>query len=975
MKEYRGFIPFLLTDEKENIIYVCSSNRDIQDYSNVLNDIYDGNLLAFESNIHDDFTNLNYRLLKIIHYKKKYILLLSLDAFLKDYFKTDSVVKITKNKSFDIKNIEKKLIENGFTKVYMIEKQNEYSIRGDIIDIYSSEYENPIRVGLDFDDIVERITYFDRDTQKSIEKLDSIELHLDGNSKYAFLDLFKKIPKIYIENIELLKYKLEEIILRNRQNENIYKERFEKLVGLATPIEIESFTQKEITNFENMEYVKNLSKTQSIEIMSKEHKRYAEIFKDYNVKITDYPHYEGYKSKDKLVLTDRELKGIRVKRESKAKPKLRYKNPEEMKVGDYIIHENYGVGIYLGIEILEEREYLAIKYADEDKLYVPIERINKIEKYISESGEVPPIYNLGRRGFKRKKQKLYEDMVVFAREIVELQARREQGLGYQYSLDTVWQEEFEDAFPYTETQSQMQAIIDVKNDMESTKIMDRVICGDVGYGKTEVALRSAFKATTDGKQVVLMVPTTILAQQHYNRFKERMKNYPINIELLSRLKNTKEQKDSLQKIANGGVDIVIGTHRVISEDVKFKDLGLVIVDEEQKFGVKAKEKIKKYRSNVDMLTMTATPIPRTLNLSLLGIRDLSVIDTPPVGRKHPITEFVDKELIRDVVLKEISREGQIFYVFNSVEKMKNKVAELQELLPQFVKIEFIHGRLTPHEIKEKVSAFENGEIDILVATTIIENGIDIENANTMIIDGAEKLGLSQIYQLRGRIGRGNRQSYCYLIQNENKSKKARAREESLQLVEDGGGLALSMEDMKIRGAGEILGEKQHGAIETFGYNLYLKMLKEEIEKLKTGKVKTDEEFDDIDLKVDYPAYIPDEYIDKNQKIKVYRDLVAIDNEKELYEYKEEIADIYGKVPEPMCGLFRFIATKLKARNTGIRYAKSGKESIIKFNDETAPVEILIKMLKDKIIKYTDSVIFNGNIEDFLNIFEKYKKSV
>ena len=429
-------------------------------------------------------------------------------------------------------------------------------------------------------------------------------------------------------------------------------------------------------------------------------------------------------------------------------------------------------------------------------------------------------------------------MLIFAKEIIEIQARRAYEKGYKFSHDTVWQEEFEESFPYRETPSQLKAIEDVKHDMESDRVMDRVICGDVGYGKTEIAIRAAFKASVEGKQVALMVPTTVLAQQHFERFSERFKNYPITIELLSRLKTGKEQKEVLNRIEAGTVDIVIGTHRILSSDVKFKDLGLVIIDEEQKFGVKAKEQLKKIKNRIDMITLTATPIPRTLNLSLLGIRDLSVIDTPPEGRKPIETIFIEKDnkKLKDIIMEEIAREGQVFYIFNSVKNIAKKTDELRKLLPNYLKLDFIHGQMTPKEIKNKIKEFENADIDILVSTTIIENGIDIENANTMIIEGADRLGLSQIYQLRGRIGRGNRKGYCYLLTKESQSKKSKEREESIKnLGDSGGGLQLSLEDMRIRGAGEILGEKQHGALETFGYNLYIKMLNEEIARLKRRK--------------------------------------------------------------------------------------------------------------------------------------------
>ena len=503
------------------------------------------------------------------------------------------------------------------------------------------------------------------------------------------------------------------------------------------------------------------------------------------------------------------------------------------------------------------------------------------------------------------------------------------------------------------------------------------MCGDVGFGKTEVAIRAAFKAAIEGKQVVVMVPTTVLAQQHYERFTERMKNYPITIELLSRLSSLKEQKTTLDNILSGAVDIVIGTHRILSEDVKFKDLGLVIIDEEQKFGVKAKEHLKRLRNKIDMLTLTATPIPRTLNLALLGIRDLSVIDTPPEGRKPIETIFLEgtDKNIRDAIMREIAREGQVFYIFNSVKGIEKKVYELKGILPEYLKIGFVHGKMLPKEIKERIKEFENGEIDVLLATTIIENGIDIENANTMIIDRADKLGLSQIYQLRGRVGRGNRQSYCYLLTKEYQSKKAKDREESIKMLEEtgGGGLQLSMEDMRIRGAGEILGEKQHGALETFGYTLYMKMLQEEIEKIKG---EFEEDLEDIEIKVNYPAFIPESYIEKSEKIKIYRRVADIKRESELQEIKDELIDRFGKMPIEAQGFFKYIALKFRARKLGVKRAieiKGKNESDIKFHNDKMNFEKLLDLIQKEIIRYQkkeDIIEYDGTIEEFLNVYEQ-----
>ena len=984
MVEYRGKIPFLLKELKGNILYLCSSNKNIEDYYNVLEDIYGGKLLKLESSqIKEELEKDNYDLLEILKSGDKFIILTSLDAILRDYFLEGKRFRIEIGKNIDAKTLEEELERNGYTRNYMVEDRNQFSIRGDIFDIFPKNSEYPVRIEFSFGDEIERVTYFDIETQKSIEKKSSIDMYINSNNeeRKTLFSLLGKLDniRIFMENRELLEYKLGEILKDVGEAEVELRERFQELVNVAEQVEITKFEYDELHSFEDVEYIKKLGTDPrlKIKIVSEEEKRYREIFQGENFEFERYPLFEGYRDGDTLVLTDRELKGVRVKRERRDRGFQRYKNVSEIQEGDYIIHENYGVGIYLGVEIIDGHDYLKIKYADEDKLFVPIEGIGKIGKYISYSGEIPEIYKLGRKGFRKKREKITEELIQFAKEIVEIQAKRELEAGYIFAPDTLWQEEFEEGFPYRETTSQLKAIEDVKRDMESPRVMDRVVCGDVGFGKTEVAIRAAFKAAIEGKQVVVMVPTTVLAQQHYERFTERMKNYPITIELLSRLSSLKEQKTTLDNILSGAVDIVIGTHRILSEDVKFKDLGLVIIDEEQKFGVKAKEHLKRLRNKIDMLTLTATPIPRTLNLALLGIRDLSVIDTPPEGRKPIETIFLEgtDKNIRDAIMREIAREGQVFYIFNSVKGIEKKVYELKGILPEYLKIGFVHGKMLPKEIKERIKEFENGEIDVLLATTIIENGIDIENANTMIIDRADKLGLSQIYQLRGRVGRGNRQSYCYLLTKEYQSKKAKDREESIKMLEEtgGGGLQLSMEDMRIRGAGEILGEKQHGALETFGYTLYMKMLQEEIEKIKG---EFEEDLEDIEIKVNYPVFIPESYIEKSEKIKIYRRVADIKRESELQEIKDELIDRFGKMPIEAQGFFKYIALKFRARKLGVKRAieiKGKNESDIKFHNDKMNFEKLLDLIQKEIIRYQkkeDIIEYDGTIEEFLNVYEQ-----
>lgn len=981
MKEkYRGEIPYFLSSLKNNIIYLCSSNRNLEDYFYILKDLVK-NQKIYKFEIKEDISEIrkiNYDILNIIKNNEKYIILITINVIFADYFKDAKKLDLKLNEEINLLELEEKLVELNFNKVYMVKNKKEFSRRGDIFDIFTENLDNPIRIEL-FGDFIERINLFDIESQKSIKKLEDVEMYIDNNKNiFSFLDIMYMANNkfdLYIENKELIDYKIEKYKIDNQEKLEEIKSKEVQLFNLYHEIKIINFNENQIKKLENVDEIKKLTEKYNITIYSREAQRYEKIFANHQINIIDYPLYEGYIDNNNLVITDRELKGIRVTRNIEKTNENKYQNVSEIKYNEYIIHENFGVGIFKGIENIDGKDYLQIKYADEDKLFVPIDGITKIEKYINTSGEVPEIYKLGKKGFSRKKEKIKEDIELFAREILKIQAKREMGNGFSFSTDTVWQEEFENAFPFQETESQLKAIEDVKKDMESTKIMDRLICGDVGFGKTEVAIRASFKAITNHKQVVLLVPTTILAQQHYERFKERFKNYPFNIELLSRVKTQKEQNIVIENIKNGSSDILIGTHRILSDDISFKDLGLVIIDEEQKFGVKAKEKLKKIKDNVDLLTLTATPIPRTLNLSLLGIKDLSIIDTPPFGRKKIETIFIDdrEEDIKKIVLNEIAREGQVFYIYNRVKYIEEKTRYLKEILPKYLKIDFIHGQMLAKDIKRRISDFEAGLIDILVSTTIIENGIDIENANTMIIDGAEKLGLSQIYQLRGRIGRSSKKSYCYILKREFISKKAKLREESLIEFSDGG-MQLSLEDMKIRGVGEILGEKQHGAVETFGYNLYIKMLNEEIDKLKSRYTIPKE---DVNVVLNFEKFIPESYINKEEKLNIYKRALNINNIDEILELDQELKDRFGKMPKAAKGFIRYIYIKQICQELNIKELVeiSDNKYRIFFEDDTVDFDKILKLIIEKKISYNEkdkNIHFRGNI---FNFFELYKNKM
>ncbi|MED1865511.1 transcription-repair coupling factor [Fictibacillus nanhaiensis] len=647
----------------------------------------------------------------------------------------------------------------------------------------------------------------------------------------------------------------------------------------------------------------------------------------------------GFESvKQKLVvITEEEVftkKAKRPARKQKMTNAERIKSYSELKVGDYVVHVNHGIGKYLGIETLEikgvHKDYLHIKYSGNDKLYVPVEQIDQVQKYVGSEGKEPKIYSLGGSDWKKVKNRVKSSVQDIADDLIKLYAEREASRGYAFAEDGAEQSEFEGSFPYQETDDQLRAIEEIKKDMESVRPMDRLLCGDVGYGKTEVAIRAAFKAIMDGKQVAFLVPTTILAQQHFETFRERFSEFPITIGSLSRFRSKKEQNEVLKGLKAGTVDIAIGTHRLLSKDVQYKDLGLLIIDEEQRFGVTHKEKIKTLKSNVDVLTLTATPIPRTLHMSMLGVRDLSVIETPPENR-FPVQTYVmdyNGSLVREAIEREMGRGGQVYFLYNRVDSIERMAEQISMLVPD-CRVAYAHGQMSENELESVMLEFLEGNYDVLVSTTIIETGVDIPNVNTLIVYDADKMGLSQLYQLRGRVGRSNRVAYAYFTYQRDKV-LTEVAEKRLQAIKEftelGSGFKIAMRDLSIRGAGNLLGAQQHGFIDSVGFDLYSQMLEEAIQERKGNKPKEVEE--DVDLNIEVDAYIPTNYIgDEKQKIEMYKHVRAAKALKDISDLQEEFIDRFGDYPKEVECLLLVAGIKLRAKREGVKSIEQKQDTV------------------------------------------------
>ena len=903
-----------------------------------------------------------------------------------EYLLTDSLEKISQNIEIEYSNVEDEKREIVLNDIEQIKLGNYLSK----IDKYINCFYNQTTTFL---------SYLPKDTiifQDEIGKINARAENIKNDSGILINTLMEKgkiAPKV-LENLK----SFEEIEETLKSNISVYLEKQD--IAFNRP-NIYRFTYREINFYKStielliQKTIESASSNKRIVILSGNEENSKKLvsllgeneiphkyIENLNQKIDDgivtiskgtlSSGFECFDT-DLIVITSQELfASDKKKRKSQSSA---FKQGEkvvfaDLKVGDYVVHRTNGIGQFIGVNTIKTgniiKDYIKIKYKGEDVLYVPTNSLDNVRKFIGGGEAEPKLNKLGSKEWEHTKAKVKSNLREVAQNLIELYAKRKNAKGFAFSKDTEWQKQFESDFPYTETDDQLRCIEEVKQDMEKDMPMDRLLCGDVGYGKTEVAIRAAFKAVMDQKQVAYLVPTTVLANQQYETFKERMENFPVRVELLNRFKTPKEQKDIIKKLELGEIDVVIGTHRILSKDVVFKDLGLLIIDEEHRFGVKDKEKIKELKATVDVLTMTATPIPRTLHMSIVGIRDMSVIYEPPQNRK-PVQTYVleyDEEVICEAITKELERNGQVFYLFNNVEQIVRKAEDIQELVPE-AKVEFAHGQMSGDELEEIMERFVSGEINVLVCTTILESGIDIPNANTIIVENADRLGLAQLYQIRGRVGRSNTQAYAYVTYKRDKmlSEIADKRLKTIkEFTEFGSGFKIAMRDLEIRGAGSLLGEIQHGHMDQVGYDTYCTLLDEVVKTMQGIEVKEEKEIQ-IDLNVS--SYIPDEYIENTaQKIEIYQNIAVSKNEEDIIDIIDEVTDRYGTMPKEMENLLDIARIKMLCKKTGI-FKVSQKLSNIVFNFD---INLFNPEIINKLVEiYKDRIKFSQGVEPYVTL--------
>lgn len=1034
--------------------------------------------------------NLPYERIEIlnkIYKKQKLIIVTSVETIKQKIISKDTlyknVLKFKVGDRCDLEVLKQKLVDLGYQRFDLIDGRGEFSVRGGIIDISTTE-STGIRIEL-WGDEIDSIRHFNIISQRSIDNIEKIEIF--PAHEYILETSIEKVAKnisnnVYPENIsekvesDLEKicngeyiskidryfnsfYGKQETVLEYIDDKYlVFVDEFNKVIQRSENIEqdnentIKALMEKEriipdsLKNYVATENLQsNIEKYQTIYLDKLDDRikngieRYDFKYKELNyfksgidLFINDINNFKKQEKKVYIVVDTKEkankmekllaeydilsiyyeklnktiinqdantviitlgkiskgfysidlnqvvmvasdlVDGTRTIKKRKSET---FKQGEkvvfaDLKVGDYVVHRRYGIGIYIGVNTITAdgttRDYLKLKYSGDDILYIPTNSLDEIRKYVGGEELNLKLNKLGSKDWEKTTNKVRNNLRAVAKELIELYARREKSKGYAFSKDTEWQKQFEEAFPYVETDDQLRCIDEVKKDMENEKPMDRLLCGDVGYGKTEVAIRAAFKAVMDHKQVAYLAPTTVLAKQQYETFKERMKDFPIRVDVLNRFRTTKDKNRIIKEMKLGEIDILIGTHRLLGKDVEFSDLGLLIIDEEQRFGVKAKEKIKQYKTNVDVLTMTATPIPRTLHMSIVGVRDMSVIYEPPQNRK-PVQTYVleyDAEVIKEAITKELERNGQVFYLFNNVGEIALKADKISRLVPE-AKVGFAHGRMTGEEIEDIMEDFVEGKINVLVCTTILESGIDIPNANTIIMENADRVGLAQLYQLRGRVGRSDRQGYAYITYRKDKmlSEVADKRLKAIkEFTEFGSGFKIAMRDLEIRGAGSLIGEIQHGHLEEVGYDTYCRIL-DEVLKEEQG-IKVEEDIGcQIDLNV--TSYIPDSFIsDQNQKIEIYQDIALCKNEEDIRNVIDEIIDRFGNMPNEIENLLEISRIKQLAKEKYLTKIQSRGNSVV-FTYDTNKFDN--NSLSDIIKKYGNRIKFSAGIKPMITL--------
>jgi len=902
-----------------------------------------------------------------------------------------NTLKINIGDEFELDFINEVLFEYHFEKVDFVSEPGEFAVRGGIIDVFSYSNEEPYRIEF-FGDEIDSIRTFDVATQLSLEKLKSLSIVPNVANKQlkekrqSFLKYISRHTLIWTQNEALLTQRLDKLFtkakevfqyldspIRHSEPANLFvdakhfKLAISDLVTISTTSSNDALLWRTLAQpafnkqFELL--VKNLQENTQKGITNylfcdneKQAKRFHDIFEGMDAEIQYktlvFPLYQGFIDTQLQIAcyTDHQIFGryhkFRLKTGFKKKQALSLKELTSLHIGDYVTHIDHGIGKFGGLQKIEvegkKQEAIKLVYADRDILYISIHSLHKITKFNGKDGTAPKIYKLGTGAWKKLKQKTKIKVKKIAFDLITLYAKRRMQKGFQYRPDSSMQHELEASFMYEDTPDQFKATQDIKTDMESERPMDRLVCGDVGFGKTEVAIRAAFKAVDNGKQVAVLVPTTILAFQHFRSFKERFADFPVTVDYLNRFRTAKERREVLESLENGTLDVVIGTHQLVNKNVKFKNLGLLVVDEEQKFGVGIKDKLKTIKANIDTLTLTATPIPRTLQFSLMAARDLSLINTPPPNR-HPIETQVirfNEEIIRDALQYEISRGGQVFFINNRIENIKEVAGMLQRLLPD-VKIAVGHGQMDGKKLEQLMLSFINNEFDVLVSTTIVESGLDVPNANTIFINNANNFGLSDLHQMRGRVGRSNKKAFCYLITPPYHvmTDEARKRVQAIQQFSDlGSGFGIAMKDLEIRGAGDLLGGEQSGFINDIGFETYQKILKEAIEELQEKEFKnlySDNEevakiyIKEVQIDTDLELLIPDDYISIiAERLSLYTDLSTIETREDLIIFEKNLIDRFGDLPKQVADLLLSIQLKWQAKKMGLEKVVLKRQTMI-----------------------------------------------